>query len=178
MGREFRTVLPWVAVTVSPEERGGQRDTKLYSGNSVSGGFGMLRWSLIAQIIWLALMVPGVSVADDNEPAPAPLKLATEHRLRGRYEEATDAYEEILKGADLSEADRIAAIIGLSRVREETGHYDEAEEVVVTAIASIPKSPALLARHGEVCLFRGRYVQARDLARSGIDIDSQHVHSR
>jgi tetratricopeptide (TPR) repeat protein len=126
----------------------------------------------------LCLALPSGAPAQAVEgESPAPLEMATEHRLRGRYEEATEAYEAILKQADLLEADRVAVWLGLSRIREETGQYDEAEEVIVTALAAVPKSAALLARHGELCLLRGRYAQARELAARGIELDSQHVHS-
>lgn len=140
----------------------------------------MIRDSVRLVACLFVLWARVVLAADDTGPAATitPLATAHEHRLRGRYEEASDAYQELLKSADLSEPDRIACVISSSRIHEETGRYDEAEETVTSALMSFPKSPALLARHGELCLLRGRYKQALELARSGIDIDSQHVHSR
>lgn len=139
----------------------------------------MIRGSLfIAVLACSVLAQSGPGRADEPVTGNPPLAAATEHRLRGRYEEATEAYETLLKTVNLPEADRIAVWLGLSRVREETGLYDEAEEGIVAALVAVPKSPALLARHGELCLLRGRYSQALELARAGIEIDSQHVHSR
>lgn len=135
-------------------------------------------WAIVLIGLILSLGSRARSEETETDAPPSPLSLATEHRLKGRYEEATEAYDELLKQADLPEADRIAGWIGLSHIREETGQYDEAEEVIVAALAAVPKSPALLARHGELCLLRGRYAQARELAERGIELDSQHVHSR
>ncbi len=113
-----------------------------------------------------------------SEQPISPLATATEHRLRGRYEEGTEAYEALLKTPDLSDTDRIAVWLGQSRVHEETGRWEEAEETITAALSAQPKSPALLARQAELCFLRGRYVQARELAQAGVDQDSQHVHSR
>ena len=108
----------------------------------------------------------------------SPLAMANEHRQRGRYEEALEAYETLLKKADLPEAERISVSLSQSRCYEETGRWEEAEETIVTALVTQPKSAALLARHGELCLLRGRYAEARQFAEAGVDQDSQHVHSR
>ena len=96
--------------------------------------------------------------AEENSPALSPLATATEHRLRGRYEEALEAYEALLKSTDLADADRIAVWLGQSRVHEETGRWEEAEETITAALVAQPKSPALLARQAELCFLRGRYL--------------------
>jgi len=98
--------------------------------------------------------------------------------LRGRYGEALEAYEELLRNGDLPEAERIAIWLGQSRCYEESGRWEDAEEAIVAALMAQPKSAALLARHAELCLQMGRYSEARQLAEAGVAQDSQHVHSR
>ncbi len=151
------------------------------------------RWRFSGVGIGLLFLAGSVSLADEVPASPSsdppataediasnlsPWATATEHRLRGRYEEATEAYEALLKQADLPAADRIAVWLSQSRVQEETGRWEEAEETITTALVAQPKSPALLARHAELCFLRGRYVPARELAQAGVEQDSQHVHSR
>ena len=121
---------------------------------------------------------PATTPVEDTTNEASPLAQATEHRLRGRYDEALEACETLLAQKDLAESDRISLCISQSRIYEETGRWEEAEEVVATALATTPKSAALLARQGELCLMRGRYAEARKNAEAGIDQDSQHVHSR
>lgn len=141
----------------------------------------------IAFLVGLTLAVPSAleaasdpvtTPAEDTTNEASPLAEATEHRLRGRYDEALEACEKLLAQQELPEADRISLWIGQSRIYEETGRWEEAEEVITTALTSQPKSAALLARRGELCLLRGRYAEARKNAEAGIAQDSQHVHSR
>ncbi len=121
---------------------------------------------------------PAVAVAAEDSTQLHPLAEASSHRLQGRYEEAQDAYEAVLKTPDLAVSDRITVWIGQSRIQEETGRWEEAEETMTAALEAQPKSPELLARQAELCFLRGRYAQARELAQAGVDQDSQHVHSR
>ncbi len=138
--------------------------------------------SSIRLFVALCLAWGGVSCASaaDEPPAEVGVTLvsATEHRLRGRYEEALEAYEALLKSTDPSEADRIAIWLGESRIHEETGKWEEADEVIAAALSAVPKSAALLARQGELGLLRGRYAEALDLAKAALEQDSDHVHSR
>jgi cellulose synthase operon protein C len=139
------------------------------------------RWRFLVVGIGLFLGVGSVLRAQEapaSEQSLTPLATATEHRLRGRYEEAAEAYEGLLKSTELAEADRIAVWLGQSRVHEESGRWEDAEETITAALTAQPKSPALLARHAELCFLRGRYALARELAQAGVDQDSQHVHSR
>ncbi len=151
------------------------------------------RWRFSVVVIGLLFLAGSVSRAEevpagtssdlsasteDASHGLSPLATATEHRLRGRYEEATEAYEGLLKQTDLPDADRIAVWLGQSRVQEETGRWEDAEETITAALTAQAKSPALLARHAELNFLRGRYTQARELAQAGVDQDSQHVHSR
>ena len=137
--------------------------------------YGMLLGSAQAQ----EAPIEPPTTAEVLSPAElSPLATANEHRLRGRYDEALEAYESLLKKEDLPEAERISVWLSQSRCYEETGRWEEAEETITTALVAQPKSAALLARHGELCLLRGRYAEARQLAEAGVSQDSQHVHSR
>jgi len=136
--------------------------------------FGLMLAPLVAQDV----IPEPAATTEESSASASPLIAATEHRLRGRYDEALEAYEIVLGQSDLAEADRISVWLGQSRIYEETGRWEDAEETITSALAAQPKSAALLARHGELCLLRGRYAEARKLAEAGIAQDSQHVHSR
>ena len=149
--------------------------------------FGLLLAPVQAQEPPPAEAAPDV-VAEDSPPlsSRSAIEVADEHRLRGRYDEAIEKYAELLSHqndnpggkAGISEHLHLACALGLSRVYEETGKWEEAEEAIVTGLMAFPKSPALIARHAELAFLRGRYAEARQLAEAGIDQDSQHVHSR
>lgn len=132
---------------------------------------------------WIGLLVtvclwPQIALAAEESLALVTLTEATEHRLRGRYEEVREAYQTLLKSDTLSEVDRVAILLGQSHVDEETGQWEAAEEGIAVAVMAFPKSPALLARQAELGLRRGRYTQALDLAKAALEQDSDHVHSR
>lgn len=131
-------------------------------------------------VAWFLVGLLGVVGQSDGkeEESPPPLVLALEHLQRGRYEEAEESFEQLPTGSEIGEPDRIAAFFGHSRVLEETGRWDEADQLISTALMEYPTSPVLLARRGELDLRRGRYAQARRSAEAGIAQDSQHVHSR
>src|SRR5213075_1974316 len=76
----------------------------------------------------------------------AALTTAREHWLRGRYEEARAAYEELLKDAKA----RPAAAVGLSRALQSVGEYDKALAAVDTALKDAPKDAGLHARWAEL----------------------------
>ncbi len=149
----------------------------------------MIRSLVGGIVILLGVMLSSLS-AQEATPAPAaiptedspkeisPLAEATEHRLRGRYAEALDAFEQLLSQADLPDPDRISIWLSQSQIYEETGRWEEADEVIASALMAQPKSAALLARQGELYLLRGRYAEARQKAEAGVELDSQHVHSR
>ena len=88
---------------------------------SGKGSLMVQRWRFLVVAIGLFLWAGSVSRAEEvpaSEQPLSPLATATEHRLRGRYEEAVEAYEALLKTPDLSDAYRIAIWLGQSRVHE------------------------------------------------------------
>ncbi len=98
------------------------------------------------------------------------LKEARERWLRGNYDEARAAYEELLKG----DKDRPAAAVGLSRALQSQGEYDKALAVLDAALKDAPKDATLLARRAELLYARGRWDEAEKAADAAIEGDKDN----
>jgi tetratricopeptide (TPR) repeat protein len=98
------------------------------------------------------------------------LKEARERWLRGNYDEARAAYEELLKGAK----DRPAAAVGLSRALQSQGEYDKALSVLDAALKDAPKDAVLLARRAELLYTRGRWDDAEKAADAAVESDKDN----
>src|SRR6516225_11516587 len=101
---------------------------------------------LVACLFALAGTGRGVA-AEPVTPAEA-----RERWLRGNYEEAHADYEALAKDPKT----RVAAAIGLSRVLQSQGQYDQALTAVETSLADTPKDANLLARKADLLYYRGR----------------------
>jgi tetratricopeptide (TPR) repeat protein len=98
-------------------------------------------------------LVPGVDLARADDASD--LAAAIEHLQRGRYEEAAEAFTDVLKSND--DKTRSAAIIGLSRALENQGEYKDA----ITRLTEIAKpSPAVLAEAARLQFTIGRLEEA------------------
>src|SRR5262245_23962987 len=115
---------------------------------TVCGGDLLMR-RLIACLV--ALSASAISFA--GEPT---LKEARTRWLHGNYAEARTAFEALAKG----EKPPAEVFIGLSRTHQSTGAYDQALEVIESALKKTPNDPDLLARQAEVLLLRGRWDEA------------------
>ncbi|HZY90262.1 MAG TPA: tetratricopeptide repeat protein [Gemmataceae bacterium] len=93
------------------------------------------------------------------------LKEARERWLRGNYDEARAAYEELLKDP----ASRTMAAVGLSRALQSQGEYDKALAVLKDA-----KDGASLARRAELLYVRGRWDDAEKAADSAVEADKDN----
>src|SRR5262249_35070791 len=111
-------------------------------------------------VAWLALLAaPAFALAD--EPT---LKEARTRWLHGNHAEAKTAFERLAKG----EKPPAAVFIGLSRTLQSTGEYDQALEVIESALKKTPNVPELLARQAELLYFRGRWEDAEKAADAAI----------
>jgi tetratricopeptide (TPR) repeat protein len=119
--------------------------------------------------LFLSLVLPLAVRADDPS-----LKSARNLMLRGSLEEAATQFETLAK----TPANKSAATIGLSRCHEFKGRYDQALEVIDSALKDSPKDVPLLARRAEVLYLRGRWDDADKAAEATLAIDKQDVHAR
>jgi tetratricopeptide (TPR) repeat protein len=102
------------------------------------------------------------------------LDAARSHLLRGRYEEAAEAFGELLDDKTTAST----GAIGLSRCHEEQGNWDDARSVVETALKQLPDEPNLLARAAELALWRGQHDRAGELARAVLAKDPNQLVAR
>jgi predicted Zn-dependent protease len=123
-------------------------------------------------IVSLLAVLPAAKPAGDDS-ADA-LAAARAHLLRGRYEEAAEAYGQLL--AD--EQAGAAAALGLSQCHEATGRWDEAAAVVEQALERKPDQAALSARLAELALARGQMDRARELATRAIAKNGEQLLAR
>src|SRR5262245_12059517 len=102
------------------------------------------------------------------------LKEARQRLLRGNYEEAREAFEELAK----DDKARVAAAIGLSKCCQSKGEYDKALEAVEAALKDEAKSPDLLARKAELLHARGRWADAEKAAEEALTVSKNHLLAR
>ncbi len=101
---------------------------------------------------------------------------AHEHFQRGRYAEAVEAYEELTDSKDPKT--QLAVALGLSDVHEAVGRWEDATDVITTAIESFPKNADLVARLAELQFRRGDYTEAEKTARDALKLDGDHLRAR
>lgn len=101
------------------------------------------------------------------EETSADLANATEHLQRGRYEEAAEAFEEIVESTE--DATKAEAIIGLSRALESQGQYKQA--VTQLTDATTP-SPAILAETARLQFTIGRIEEAAASCEAALKADA------
>lgn len=119
---------------------------------------------LSSVFLFFLLFAPRLSVCDDTSD----LSNATEHLQRGRYEEAAEAFEELLSEGKSDET-RSAAIIGLSRALENQGEYQEA----ITRLTEISKpSAAILAEAARLEFTIGRLEEAAASCEAALKADA------
>lgn len=94
--------------------------------------------------------------------------------LRGNYAEAQTAFEALAK----KDKPDSKVIIGLSRVYESQGEYDQALALIETAVKERPKDAALLARQAELLYLRGRCDEAEKAADQAIALKDDQFQAR
>lgn len=112
-----------------------------------------------------------------DEPAKdsaAALKSARLRLLRGNYDEARAAYEELAK----SEATRPQAAIGLAVAWRAEGEYDKAAAVLDDAIKASPENPDLLANRADMHFFLGQWDEANKAAAAALAKNDGHFLAR
>lgn len=102
------------------------------------------------------------------------LKDARVRWLRGNYEEALEAYEELKADAKT----RAAASLGISRVRESLGEYDKALAVIDATLKDEPKNADLHGRRAELLYARGRWEEAEKAVASALAENKNQLPAR
>lgn len=106
-----------------------------------------------------------VSMADEPT-AGGPLEAARRQLQEGKYAEAEEAYQALVKkhGAP--------AALGLARTQTATGHREQAVETLSAAMKEHPKVAALPAELARLAFERGEHHAASQLAEAAIKLDA------
>jgi len=154
-------------------------------------GFTLRPTVLIARALALALcagwFLPGIAIAQkerakpDNKPPPKEsaeptavpeLAAARALLLKGKHEEAIEAY------AALLEAQPIAAAIGRARAQVATGHRADAAKTIDDAIAKAPRSASLLSEAARLASARGDTATTEKHVASALAADPNNLRAR
>ena len=109
----------------------------------------------------------------ESKPSSA-LETANEHFQKGRYEEARDAFTELLKNID----DKSAATIGLSRVQRSVGEWSKASELLAQQSKADPENARLSAELAECQFQQGQYSDAADAVLNALKNDPQQIKAK
>src|SRR5690349_20792871 len=93
----------------------------------------------------------------------------------GRYAEAQEAYEAILKGENLSAAVRAKAVLGQADCLASQGEVDKAIAGVAELAAQQPTNADLAARMADLRLSRGDWEGAGTAAQQALKADPDHI---
>jgi tetratricopeptide (TPR) repeat protein len=96
----------------------------------------------------------------------------------GRYAEAQEAYENVLKGKGLKPAARAKAVLGLADCLASQGEYAKAREAVEALAKDQPENPDLTARAAELRLLRGDWDGASAAAARALKASPDHLPAR
>ena len=108
------------------------------------------RYHLIAFVAGLlSLLAPPIANSEDS-----PLNQAQQAFQKGKYEDALRFYD-LAPGPD-----RIAAIVGATRIRVMTGDYAKAEKALRQSLAAFPQEEILHCRLAEILTLTGRSSEA------------------
>src|SRR5437879_6450605 len=107
-----------------------------------------------------------VLVIAGNLPAQQKgLEEARQRWLHGNYAEADEAYRKLLKDPK----DGTAAVIGLSRVIQSDGQYEDALKLISDAVKQAKPPAELLARQAELLHLLGRRADALTAAEAALE---------
>jgi tetratricopeptide (TPR) repeat protein len=104
-------------------------------------------------------------------PADASFKEARQRLLKGNYEEARILYKQLTADP----AQKSVGAIGLSKVAQSQGNYDEALSTIENAVRSDAGNADLLARQAELLYLRGRWDEADRAAQAALKIRADHL---
>ena len=108
------------------------------------------RYCIIALVAGLLSLLPSPNANCEDSP----LKQAQNAFQKGNYEDALRLY------ALATGPERIAAIVGVNRIRIMTGDYTKAEETLRQALAAFPKDETLRSQLAEILTLTGRSIEA------------------
>jgi tetratricopeptide (TPR) repeat protein len=115
--------------------------------------------------VWLVILL----VAVPASAAPT-LKEARKRWLRGNYEEARALFEELARDP----GQLPASALGLSRIAECQGRYDQALSAVDTALPAAGTNADLHARRAELLFLRGSWDDADKAVARALELRSDH----
>jgi cellulose synthase operon protein C len=122
----------------------------------------------------VALVLMAGPAASGAEAAKELLAKAQAHLAKGRYEEAEEAFRK----AAAAKADPVPVALGVSRVKEALGAWEEAEKVTVDTLKHQSAQPQLLARLAELQIARGRLADAEKTAEAAVTASPDNAAAR
>lgn len=126
---------------------------------------------LLSSTLWLLT----TAQAGDPQAAPANSALAAADQLytTGKFAEAADSYQALLK----TDAKLVAAQAGLIRCLLREQKVDDAQATATSALAAQPNSPPLLAVMGDVDFRLAQMPEAEAAYRKALQIDPTQVRA-
>ncbi|AGA24995.1 tetratricopeptide repeat protein [Singulisphaera acidiphila] len=118
--------------------------------------------------ILLTLLVTLVAPSDGLDDARRLLQ-------NGRYAEAQEAYEAILKEADLPAPARAKAVLGQADCLASQGEVEKAVATLTDLAAQQPQNADLAARVADLQFARGDWEAAGTAAQQALKVDSDHI---
>ncbi|OWK40621.1 tetratricopeptide repeat protein [Fimbriiglobus ruber] len=123
---------------------------------------------------------PTRTTAEDKKAAPGkkppgPLAEARQRLLKGNYEEAREAYEEV---ATKKAAAKPGAAIGISRTFRAVGEYDKALAALDAAVKEFPDDPDVTAARADLLYDLGRWDDAAKAAEAVLAKHPDHLSAK
>ncbi len=131
------------------------------------------RLALFARLLtsWLSLGCPLLLSACPGAESET-LADARRLQMKGRYEEAAEAYTR------LAPEQPVAAALGLARCRQAAGRIDDAEKILAEAAARRTDDASLSAERALLALYRGGHDAAGQHARAALARQPDHLVAR
>ncbi|HET6883106.1 MAG TPA: tetratricopeptide repeat protein [Pirellulales bacterium] len=104
---------------------------------------------------------PQLALSADDPPAPT-LVAAQHLLLTGKYAEATEAYQALVK------TEPVSAAVGLARCQQSQGQREAAEANLSQAAAAHPNAPDLYAERAALAFERGDHAAARQYVEAAL----------
>src|SRR5215213_960130 len=121
--------------------------------------------------ILLVLLLGAAAPADGLDDARRLLQ-------NGRYAEAQEAYDAILKKDDLAPETRARAVLGRAESMAAQGETDKALEAVLALSKDQPENADLAAKAADLRLSRGDWPGAEELAKQALKVDPNHIGAK
>lgn len=123
--------------------------------------------------LWACIAFVGPAMAADEPPTA--LIEAIEHLRKGRYDEALEAFTDLVEGGS---PPSVEASVGLAETHLARGEWDEAEKVLGVAADQHPESAQVHGRLADLHFQRGRYAAAAKSADRALQLKPDELRAK